>query len=249
MIRADSRHIRGRRAALNERCETGKGPMRDPDRSQRTPTNRMLNQILPEGRKSGMIERHGYLQHGRPHPEESGFTLLEVTISLVLAVILMGLAVSIATHLQIFAVQEEKSWELTSQGTQVLQRIKSRLRHAVAATTQPLSMQTSTFIQFQGRTLNAKDEVVDLPPEVFWYEPADENPITISVDGVEVTKTRGGILYQEGDATPVPIAGDVTALEFHRELNGVSISVELVTRDPRGSWMLRTFQQFVAFRN
>ena len=182
---------------------------------------------------------------------QDGFSLLEVTISLLVLGVLFGGALTLVFRSTISFDDQIRQFSIDQFGWRVMERLAEDLRGVDPDTLLPALIADSSKIQYQktlGYDLATSTPILSLVTTIDVQMAAGETANDIDDNG-DGRIDEGFLTFQEGTGTPVRIAGNIMGLRFNKTTGGLSFAVDVGMTDREGNLLMRTYMQEVTFRN
>jgi len=184
----------------------------------------------------------------RRRDADSGFTLLELTITASLMVAVGLSLMSVADSSSRFVSDEIARWRLNRRANRVVTRLQSELRNAAPETVLPVLMANSDYISYQpveGYALGAQKLGEEVTFEFVLVKSEQPNGHDDNGDGL----VDEGVVTRTEGKDAVEIGGGVIGLRFNPTSGGVEFAVDVAIVDQNDEVMTRTITQRVSFRN
>ncbi len=188
-------------------------------------------------------------QAGFVTDREGGFTLLEITVGmLVLSLVLGGVCgLALGTY-RLFSNQMSHVY-LEQTGARLMDRLTAELRSAYPPSITPVAIAGSTWIRYQQVTGYAGGVLGLGPFATLRFELAPnetDNDVDDNGDGLA---DDGFLTYTPDAGATSRIAGNVLAVRFDSTPAGLLLSADVALVDYRGDLVQRTYTREICFRN
>ena len=189
------------------------------------------------------------MQGKREPADPEGFTLVEITVSLVVLAMLLGGAFSLVFHSQLLSVDQTQRSVIDQAGWRVMDRLGDELQVAKRETvTLPTNLGANS-VEFQ-RAAGYVNGAVQLGATItLAFQLATGEQLNNLDDNGDGRVDEGFVTYTESGEAPVAIAGNVLRLSFNPTANGLSFSADVGLIDRSGELLTKTFTQEISYRN
>jgi prepilin-type N-terminal cleavage/methylation domain-containing protein len=183
-----------------------------------------------------------------PVQKKSGFTLIEVMVTVLMLGLVMGMVFSVLLSAERLFSDQLKQYTIDQHGWRIMDRLSEELREAYPLTILPLAISNSSFLTYQRVTghLNGVPQLGPLTTLSF-QQRADEIPNGVDDNG-DGRIDEGFLAIREAGQPAIEIAGNVMGVRFSSIANGLSFSVDIQVADRERNLRQKTFTQEISFR-
>ncbi len=184
-----------------------------------------------------------------PADPRSGYTLLEIAVSLVVLNVVLGGAFMVIFHANRLFSEQMSHVNLEQTGWRVMDRLANELQGANPPTVTPVVIDDSTWLRFQ-KVTGFSGGAITLGgfATVTFRLAAGETDNNVDDNGDGIADEGFVVLTPDGDPDS-NIAGNIVGLRFDATPGGVSVAADVAVRTYRGELLQRTFTREICFRN
>ncbi len=184
-------------------------------------------------------------------PGQDGFSLLELTIVMLILSVVLGGVASVLFRTDLFSGDYSRELVINQTAWRIIDRLTDEIREADPSSVNPLAMVDSNWISFRQVEGYANGALVLGSVLTYDYQVVPGETLNGADDNGDGRIDEGVINYEDASPPPttIAIAGNILGLRFNAIANGIEFSVDIGLVDRDGNPVSKTFTKKVTFRN